>query len=96
LTQSNFYKNNIERLESQLAYEKTNSKKIIQNFEGKESEYSNIQKDLDKVKEVYESKIKSLNNKIQTDEENLQELKLQIKQRNDVKFNLTPGYKRTQ
>jgi hypothetical protein len=38
------------------------------------------------MKEIYENKIRSLNNKISTDEEMIQELKQQLKIKNEVIF----------
>jgi hypothetical protein len=77
-------KTTIEGLEVSLIEEKMNNKKIILSIESKENEFNVVQKDVDKLKEMYENKIKLLNNKINTDEENILDLKNQIKAKSEV------------
>jgi hypothetical protein len=77
-------KSTIEGLELTLYEEKMNNKKIMINIESKENEFTVVQKDIDKLKDMYENKIKLLNNKIGTDEENMLDLKTQIKTKTDV------------
>lgn len=78
------FKNTIDNLETQLYEERKNTKKILHSFEGKEVEYTNIHKDMEKIKEIYENKLQTLNNKIATDENSILELKSQMRTKNDV------------
>ncbi len=55
-------------------------------MKSKESEFNNIQKDLEKLKDIYENKIKLLHNKINQDEDSFKEMKLQLKTKNEVIF----------
>ncbi len=73
-------------MESQLKEEKDNHRKIRHDVESKESEFNTIQKDLEKLKDIYENKIKLLHNKINHDEDNFKELKTQLKTKNEVIF----------
>jgi hypothetical protein len=77
-------KTNIEGLEFSIQEEKLKNKKILLNIENKDNEFSVVQKDVDKLREMYENKIKLLNSKINTDEENILDFKNQIKQKTEV------------
>jgi hypothetical protein len=79
-----YYKSTIDNLESQLKEEKDIHKKIRSDVQSKETEFNSIQRDLEKLKEIYENKIKLLNSKINTDEDNLKDLKLEIRSKNEV------------
>lgn len=65
--------------------EKDLHKKIRSDVESKEGEFNSIQRDLEKLKEIYENKIKLLNNKINSDEDNLKDLKQEIRLKNEVR-----------
>lgn len=45
----------------------------------------NMNKDIERIKDIYENKISLLNTKLSSDEDNLGELKVEIKNKNDVK-----------
>ena len=55
-------------------------------MESKEGEFNSIQRDLEKLKEIYENKIKLLNSKINSDEDNLKDLKQEIRLKNEVRY----------
>ncbi len=73
-------------MESQLKEEKDLHKKIRNDVESKEGEFNSIQRDLEKLKEIYENKIKLLNSKINSDEDNLKDLKQEIRLKNEVRY----------
>lgn len=73
-------------MESQLKEEKDLHKKIRSDVESKEGEFNSIQRDLEKLKEIYENKIKLLNSKINSDEDNLKDLKQEIRLKNEVRY----------
>ena len=79
-----YFKSTIDNLESQLKEEKDIHKKIRSDVQSKETEFNSIQRDLEKLKEIYENKIKLLNSKINTDEDNLKDLKMEIRSKNEV------------
>ncbi len=78
------YKSNIDSLESQLKEERDSHKKIKNDIENKEGEFNTIQRDLEKLKDIYENKIKLLNNKITNDEDVLKDMKAELKNKNEV------------
>jgi len=79
------YKNIIEKLEAALQEERSVNKKIKPELDNKHTENIIFKAELEKLKDFYENKIEILNNKIAVDKERLQELKLDIKTKNEVK-----------
>jgi hypothetical protein len=77
-------KSTIENLENQLKEEREEHKRIYHDVENKEGEFNLIQKDLEKLKDIYENKIKLLSNKINNDEDMLKEMKNELKIKNEV------------
>jgi len=72
-------------LENELFEEKENHLKLLKDLERKEIEMINMNKDIERIKDIYENKISLLNTKLSSDEDNLGELKVEIKNKNDVK-----------
>lgn len=64
--------------------EKENEMKLVKDLERKENEFVNINKDIERMKDVFENKISLLNTKMNSDEETLNEMKLEIKSKNEV------------
>lgn len=58
--------------------------KLVKDLERKENEFVNINKDIERMKDVFENKISLLNTKMNSDEETLNEMKLEIKSKNEV------------
>ncbi len=58
--------------------------KLLKDLERKEIEFVSINKDIERIKDVYENKISLLNTKLNSDEDTLNEMKLEIKNRNEV------------
>lgn len=75
----------MEKLEEKLSQEREGHMKIKKQVENKEKEFTNIQRDLDKLKEIYENKIKLLSSRINKDEGNLNEIKEDIDGKNEVR-----------
>jgi len=74
----------IQRLENEILEEKDIQIKLHKDLEKKEIEFINLNKDLDKTKEVYENKIGFLNTKIRSDEDILSDIKLELKNKCEV------------
>ncbi len=72
-------------MENELFEEKENHLKLLKDLERKEIEMINMNKDIERIKDIYENKISLLNTKLSSDEDNLGELKVEIKNKNDVK-----------
>lgn len=58
--------------------------KLIKDLERKEFEFASINKDIERIKDIYENKISLLNTKINSEEDTLNEMKLEIKNKNEV------------
>jgi len=71
-------------LECELQEEKENYSTIFKDLEKKKVEFLNFNRSLDRMKEIYENKISLLNTKINSDEDSLNELKQEIKNKNEV------------
>ncbi len=78
------YRSNIDTLTMQLKEERESNKKTRNDIQTKEGEFVSVQKDLGKLKDIYESKIKLLNAKINNDEDILKDMKSEIKVKNEV------------
>jgi exonuclease SbcC len=70
-------------LENELFEEKENHMRLLKDLDRKEIELLSINKDIERMKEVYENKISLLNTKINSEEDTLSELKLEIKNKNE-------------
>lgn len=57
--------------------------RLLKDLDRKEIELLSINKDIERMKEVYENKISLLNTKINSEEDTLSELKLEIKNKNE-------------
>jgi hypothetical protein len=79
-----FYKNTIENLEQQIKEEKEDHQKLLFNVENKEGEFSKMQKGLEKLRDMYENKLRLLNNKILQDEEGFKEIHGELSLKNEV------------
>ena len=77
--------NYINKLEGELFEEKENQIKLIKDFDKKQIEINSMNNDLERLKGIYENKVNLLNNKINTDEDNISELKAEIRNKNEVK-----------
>lgn len=71
-------------MENDIIDEKEKEFKLIKELEKRESELKNINKNIETLKDVYENKINLLNTKINSDDDNINELKIEIKNKNDV------------
>ncbi len=78
------YKHKIEKLEESLQEEREISKKLKPELDNKISDTMLFKTELEKLKDFYDNKVEILNNKILTDKERLQELKTDVKSRNEV------------
>ena len=58
--------------------------KLLKDLERKNIEFISINKDIERIKDVYENKISLLNTKLSSDEDTLNEMKIDIKNKNEV------------
>lgn len=77
------YQRFIEGLERVLNEEKEANKRLRGEIEGKENDFINVRREIERLGKIYESKIEVLNNKINLDKEKLIELKNELRSRND-------------
>ena len=70
-------------MENELFEEKENHMRLLKDLDRKEIDLLSINKDIERMKEVYENKISLLNTKINSEEDTLSELKLEIKNKNE-------------
>ena len=73
----------IESFEKSLGEEKEINRKYKQDIDNKESEFSNIKRELERLGKAYESKIDILNHKINLDKEKISEFKNDLRSKNE-------------
>ena len=80
------YQTKLEELQHALKIEKLENRKLKPEIENREAEANLFRKDLDNLKEVYEKKIETLNNKILVDKERIQDYKIEVKTKSEVYY----------